>query len=53
MVIMTDEEENKKIKANKPLFLERYFGYDADIWRAKLLKKIDTREKLRKAGLED
>lgn len=42
---------SKKIKANKPL-LEEYFGYDADKKRANLSKKIATREKLRRAGLD-
>ena len=44
---------SKKIKANKPWFLEKYFGYDSEIHRKKLLRKIETKQKLRKAGLED
>ena len=43
---------SKKIKANRPLFME-YFGYDADKKRANLAKKIRTRTKLRRAGLDD
>lgn len=43
---------SKKLKANKPIFME-YFGYDADMKRAKLAKRLATRKKLRKAGLGD
>jgi len=42
----------KYVRANKPLFEERYFGYDADVWRAKLLKRLGTTEKLRRVGLD-
>ena len=46
---MSKEDKRVFIRANKPLLLE-YFGYDADVKRAKLSKKIATRKKLREAG---
>ena len=32
------------IKANKPLFLERYFSYFSDKYRKDLINKIKTRQ---------
>ena len=49
---MSKEDKRVFIRANKPLFLE-YFGYDADIKRTKLSKRIATRKKLREAGFGD
>ena len=45
---MSEEfEEIEFIRANKPLFME-YFGYDADKNRADLLRRIETRQKIRR-----
>ena len=49
---MTEEDEPVFIRANKPLLME-YFGYYADVKRAKLSKRIATRKKLREAGFGD
>jgi len=48
---MSEEDDRVFIRANKPL-LEEYFGYYSDRKRAKLLKRIRTTVKLRKAGLD-
>jgi hypothetical protein len=46
------EEKKEWIRANKTEFLEKYFSYFSDAARAKLLSKIETRQKLKKAGLD-
>jgi len=42
------EEEPKLVKANKSLFIEKYFSYFSDKNRADLLRRIETRQKIRR-----
>lgn len=46
--MMSEEEDKQFIKANKSLFLERYFSYFSDKNRASLLNRIKSRQKIRR-----
>ena len=46
--IKMDDEDKEFVKANKSLFLERYFSYFSDKNRASLLNRIKSRQKIRR-----
>ena len=48
MRLSEEFEEIEFIKANKGLFIEKYFSYFSDKNRADLLRRIETRQKIRR-----